>query len=108
MASVGLGTTANWTRPIMNSLTKLLGLRLQLPSVRLLFAGGVMAICSGCVAYGYGPHPHHGYDVPAGHLPPPGECRIWYPDRPAGHQPPPGICQDLEWQVPPGAALIRG
>ena len=30
--------------------------------------------------------------VPAGHYPPPGECRVWYPDRPPGHQPPPGPC----------------
>lgn len=37
----------------------------------------------------------HGYarlDIPKGHYPPPGECRIWFPDRPAGHQPPPGSC----------------
>ena len=49
----------------------------------------------------------HGYtqlDIPAGHYPPPGECRIWYPDRPAGHQPPPGKCSS---RVPPGAWLIR-
>jgi hypothetical protein len=30
--------------------------------------------------------------IPDGHLPPPGECRVWYPDRPAGHQPPPVRC----------------
>jgi hypothetical protein len=38
--------------------------------------------------------------VPPGHLPPPGECRIWFPDRPPGHQPPPGACDELS--VPPG------
>jgi hypothetical protein len=27
--------------------------------------------------------------VPQGHMPPPGEFRLWYPDRPPGHQPPP-------------------
>lgn len=27
--------------------------------------------------------------IPQGHLPPPGEFRLWYPDRPPGHQPPP-------------------
>lgn len=48
----------------------------------------------------------HGYtrlSIPPGHYPPPGECRIWYPDRPPGHQPPPGKCSP----VPAGAWVIR-
>ena len=32
----------------------------------------------------------------------------WYPDRPPGHQPPPGDCYSLQYQVPPGAVLVRG
>ncbi len=43
--------------------------------------------------------------IPRGHLPPPGACRIWYPDRPPGQQPPPGSCGGI---VPPGAVLVRG
>jgi hypothetical protein len=35
---------------------------------------------------------NEGVNIPAGHLPPPGECRTWYPGRPAGHQPPPHRC----------------
>lgn len=35
---------------------------------------------------------YYGQSIPNGHLPPPGECRVWYPDRPAGHQPPPFKC----------------
>jgi len=30
--------------------------------------------------------------IPHGHLPPPGECRIWNPRLPAGHQSPPYRC----------------
>lgn len=47
-------------------------------------------------------------NIPEGHYPPPGECRIWYPDLPPGQQPPPGDCGDLRHRVPPGAILIRG
>lgn len=47
-------------------------------------------------------------NIPKGHYPPPGSCRIWFPDRPPGHQPPPGPCERLHYQVPPGAYLIRG
>ncbi|QGT78701.1 hypothetical protein GM160_07200 [Guyparkeria halophila] len=46
--------------------------------------------------------------IPAGHMPPPGECRIWYPDRSPGDQPSPGSCRDLEHRVPAGAVLVRG
>ena len=34
--------------------------------------------------------------IPAGHLPSPGECRLWYDDRPAGQQPPPTSCREAE------------
>lgn len=37
--------------------------------------------------------------IPAGHLPPPGACRVWYSDRPAGHQPPPTSCHRAEQQA---------
>jgi hypothetical protein len=52
----------------------------------------------------------HGYtrlNIPKGHYPPPGQCRIWYPGKPPGHQPPPGNCNRLRAEVPPGAWLIR-
>lgn len=45
--------------------------------------------------------------IPEGHLPAPGECRVWYPGRPPGHQPPPGRCDRVSHQVPAGAWLIR-
>lgn len=46
--------------------------------------------------------------VPPGHMPPSGQCRIWYQDRPPGHQPPPGDCRRLSRDVPDNARLIRG
>lgn len=56
----------------------------------------------------YEPGYPQGVHVPPGHLPPPGMCRIWYPDRPPGHQPPPDHCGKLQYRVPPGAVLVRG
>ena len=47
-------------------------------------------------------------DIPRGHWPPPGKCRIWFPDRPPGHQPAPGSCKKLKHQVPFGAYLVGG
>jgi hypothetical protein len=44
--------------------------------------------------------------VPPGHLPPPGKCRVWFPDRPPGHQPPPGDCDVLRFQVPTWGFLL--
>ena len=44
--------------------------------------------------------------ISPGHLPPPGSCRIWYPNRPPGDQPPPGDCVALSHRVPIGAWLI--
>lgn len=34
--------------------------------------------------------------VPPGHLPPPGQCRVWYDGRPPGHQPSPTSCRQAE------------
>jgi hypothetical protein len=51
----------------------------------------------------------HGYsrrDIPPGHYPPPGLCRVWHPARPPGHQPPPGDCLRLQYEAPAGAWLI--
>lgn len=47
-------------------------------------------------------------EIPRGHWPPPGKCRIWFPDRPPGHQPRPGKCKKMRGRVPAGAYLVRG
>ena len=46
--------------------------------------------------------------IPPGHLPPKGQCRIWYDNRPPGHQPPPANCRVLRHHVPYNAVLIWG
>lgn len=46
-------------------------------------------------------------DIPQGHRPPPGKCRIWFPGVPPGHQPAPVKCKKLKGRIPQGAYLIR-
>ena len=46
--------------------------------------------------------------IPAGHLPPPGSCRVWYHNRPAGQQPPPTDCRTARSQSERyGGRIIR-
>ena len=46
--------------------------------------------------------------IPNGHMPPPGQCRVWYPERTPGHQPPPGDCRSFGHRIPAGTWLVRG
>lgn len=82
----------------------------------LLLASGLLFLngCSGVYVSGTIGNPNHGdvqgehMNIPPGHMPPPGKCRIWYPGLPPGQQPSPGECYDLQYQVPPEAVLVRG
>lgn len=79
---------------------------------KLIVALLAMTMMGGCAAHAsvsvpYSVEPVR-VDIPEGHMPPPGECRIWFPEMPPGQQPPPGDCYELERQVPPGAILVRG
>ncbi len=90
--------------------------------LRAASLGMLVALLGGCALFGNGPAGdqrtvivYPGGDtsldpviVPASHLPPAGECRIWYPDRTPEDQPEPGGCPLLLHQVPPGAVLVRG
>jgi hypothetical protein len=83
------------------------------PSMRLVAAMLVFGLLLGaCASRGAGhdepAHPAGLLHIPPGHMPPPGQCRVWHPDRPPGHQPPPGDCHVLRFRVPYGAYLIRG
>lgn len=46
-------------------------------------------------------------EIPRGMRPPPGKCRIWFPDRPQAHQPAPVKCKKLKGRLPLGAYLVR-
>ncbi|MEW8344699.1 MAG: DUF4382 domain-containing protein [Candidatus Thiodiazotropha sp.] len=50
--------------------------------------------------------PHIGVDIPGGHLPPPGECRLWTIGDPPGQQPNPGDCELLEEEVSDDTVLV--
>jgi hypothetical protein len=45
-------------------------------------------------------------NIPNGHLPPPGSCRVWYPGKPPGQQPPPSSCSQALRDLKPGAWII--
>jgi hypothetical protein len=45
-------------------------------------------------------------DVPLGQLPPPGVCRVWFPDRSAGQQPAPESCGGALRDAPRGAWVL--
>ncbi len=91
-------------------------------TLRAASFGILVALLGGCALIGNGPNGdqrtvivYPGGDtslepviVPASHLPPAGECRIWYPDRTLDDQPEPGGCPELQRQVPPGTVLVRG
>ncbi len=47
-----------------------------------------------------------GAEIPRGHFPPPGECKIWDPRLPAGQQGPPGNCNELCGRKPAGTCVI--
>jgi hypothetical protein len=44
--------------------------------------------------------------VPPGHLPPPGQCRIWVPGRPPGQQARARSCDGIVAAAPAGAIIL--
>ncbi|AKD05037.1 hypothetical protein POKO110462_17725 [Pontibacter korlensis] len=51
-------------------------------------------------------YPLSSLGVPKGHLPPPGECKVWFPGKPPGQQPPPQSCASALRSAPLGAWVI--
>jgi hypothetical protein len=50
--------------------------------------------------------PFSALNIPRGHLPPPGECKIWIPGRPPGQQGPPQSCLSALREAPLGSWVI--
>ncbi len=56
---------------------------------------------------GPGPSTAATLGIPPGHLPDPGQCRVWIPGQPPGHQEgPEGDCAQLAGQVPLNGWLV--
>lgn len=78
----------------------------------LVAASIVLTSCTRRVVVVTPPPEEHGpstavtLGIPPGHLPPPGQCRIWVPGRPPGQQRRAGPCARLEREVPHGAWLV--
>ena len=46
-------------------------------------------------------------NIPPGHLPAPGMCRVWMPGEPPGHQPKPRSCSNIERTAPAGSYIVE-
>lgn len=44
--------------------------------------------------------------IPPGHLPAPGQCRVWFPGKPPGHQPRARSCTNIEHTAPAGSWIV--
>ncbi len=44
--------------------------------------------------------------VPPGHLPPPGQCRVWVPGKPPGHQAKARTCDGIERNAAAGSWIL--
>jgi hypothetical protein len=44
--------------------------------------------------------------VPPGHLPPPGQCRVWVPGKPPGHQAKARTCDGIERSAAAGTWIL--
>ncbi len=50
--------------------------------------------------------PGKSLDVPPGHLPPPGKCRVWFPGRPPGRQAKAESCNTAMANAPAGSWVL--
>ncbi len=87
--------------------------RHALPAILIIAA--VLTGCSGKSIYQSEPRPEPAVakkstaatlGIPPGHLPPPGQCRVWVPGKPPGHQARPRGCANIEAFAGPGTWIV--
>lgn len=73
----------------------------------------ILLLLSGCApiiifapSYPQQQQKQYSINIPKGHFPPPGHCRVWYPDREPGQQPPPQRCPITMNSVPLGTYVV--
>ena len=87
--------------------------RLLVPCTMLLAAAG----CSSSIsttsntpapapAHARGPSTASTLKIPPGHLPPPGQCRVWVQGLPPGKQPRARGCSGIEDSAPPSSWVV--
>jgi len=65
-----------------------------------------MLLVGGTALEAQGRGGRHGLHIPPGHMPTPGDCRVWYIGQPPGHQPPAVPCGILRGYRFPGAVVV--
>ncbi len=80
-----------------------------------LLVGAALLGCSGKSIYQPDPKPQPvsskkstaaTLGIPPGHLPPPGQCRVWMPGKAPGHQARPRGCANIEAFAPAGSWIV--
>ena len=75
----------------------------------VILAIAVLGAAAGTAgAQGHSRNSRSNDNVPPGHRPPPGMCRIWIDGVPPGHQPAPTDCQTAIRNQPPNSRIIWG
>ena len=83
-------------------------MKCSLVAIRVAYLSLAFSVSACTMSQGLDPFSNNPYGIPNEKMPPPGLCRIWYPNRPSRNQPPIGDCDYLQARLPSDAQLIRG
>ena len=83
-------------------------MRIRIMHVVTSCLAGVAMLAAAGTADAQGRGKSKSKDVPPGHMPPAGMCRIWLDGVPPGRQPAPTSCADAERRAPRNARVIYG